>query len=618
MSDNEVPGSYDGEQMTFSMTNSDLRKGGHIVLKGRPCKIVDMSTSRTGRHGHTKVHFVGIDIFTGRKIEDIFPSTHVSDVPIIHREEYKFDGTDVDDKYLLLTDMNGNAKNDVPIPEGELGRVIMDYANSGNSGIVTVVSALGEESCNNHPDSTMARCPRIVATPIQFRFSSPILPQLSILPSSSPPSYHLRKFNLRFTQLSFTSSYSSTALSHTEDTRTRHYEYNWIDGAESLEKYKPGGYHPIMIGDMLHGRYHIVDKLGFGGYSTVWLARDTRLEQYVAVKVCIAGSKLREANILRALSPPSPHPGSNSIPVLLDEFELNGPNGNHSCYTMTPARCNLREVSFSHLFPLEVARALVGVLTLSIAYMHSRGYVHGDIHLGNILVKLPSSLNHLSIKQLYQEYGDPETVPITHRDGNPLPPNIPAKAVLPLYLGKDAEEFSLSDAEILLSDFGETFNPDLEPRLGKDCHTPLAARPPEACLGTAIWEMIGMRAIFSSEVAAVDEVISQQTDVLGSLPLEWFESWGKRDLYFDDDGVPKDGRYVWSSIDEVFEEGVQRYRRKFGMGEIDREETAAILDLMCRMLTFRQEERPTAREVLQSRWMVDWVLPDFERSSQMG
>lgn len=215
----------------------------------------------------------------------------------------------------------------------------------------------------------------------------------------------------------------------------------------------------------------------------------------------------------------------------------------------------------------------------------------------------------------------------------PLPPNIPAKAVLPLYLGKDAEEFSLSDAQIRLSDFGETFNPDLEPRLGKDCHTPLAARPPDAwfeiqtslsysadiwSLATAIWEIIGMKAIFSSEYTSVDEVICQQIDVLGSLPLEWFESWGKRDLYFDDDGVPKDGRYVWSSIDGAFEEGVQKYRRKFGMGEFDGEETAAFLDLMRRMLTFRPEERPTAREVLQSRWMVEWVLPDFERSSQMG
>ncbi|KAE8308686.1 translation protein SH3-like domain-containing protein [Aspergillus transmontanensis] len=152
MSDNEFPDSYDEQQMTYSMTNSDLRKGGHIVLKGRPCKIVEMSTSRTGKHGHTKVHFVGIDIFTGKKIEDISPSTHVSDVPVVHREEYKFDGTDVDDEYLLLTDMNGNAKNDVPVPEGDLGQVIMDYANSGNSGIVTVVSAMGEASCINIRD----------------------------------------------------------------------------------------------------------------------------------------------------------------------------------------------------------------------------------------------------------------------------------------------------------------------------------------------------------------------------------------------------------------------------------------------------------------------------------
>lgn len=41
-----------------------------------------------------------------------------------------------------------------------------------------------------------------------------------------------------------------------------------------------------MIGDVLHGgRYRVVDKLGFGGYSTVWLARDTQARRYVAVIV---------------------------------------------------------------------------------------------------------------------------------------------------------------------------------------------------------------------------------------------------------------------------------------------------------------------------------------------
>ncbi|KDE85195.1 hypothetical protein AO1008_00556 [Aspergillus oryzae 100-8] len=71
-----------------------------------------------------------------------------------------------------------------------------------------------------------------------------------------------------------------------------------IDSTESLEKYKPGGYHPIMIDDTLHGRYRVVDKLDFGGYSTVWLARDNLLERYVAVKVGISNAVLQKTNIL--------------------------------------------------------------------------------------------------------------------------------------------------------------------------------------------------------------------------------------------------------------------------------------------------------------------------------
>jgi serine/threonine protein kinase len=173
---------------------------------------------------------------------------------------------------------------------------------------------------------------------------------------------------------------STKAASHGEE------KYNWIDGVESLEKYKPGGYHPVMIGDMLHPRYHIVDKLGFGGYSTIWLARDTRQEQYVAVKVGIAGATLpRETKILRALSSSSSvHPGRKSIPVPLDEFQVHGTNGTHTCYTMAPARCNLRAVSFSRLFPIEAARALSGGIILAIAYTHSQGYVMEVSHCNSL------------------------------------------------------------------------------------------------------------------------------------------------------------------------------------------------------------------------------------------
>lgn len=252
-----------------------------------------------------------------------------------------------------------------------------------------------------------------------------------------------------------------------------------------------------------------------------------------------------------------------------------------------------------------------------------------DVHLRNILVKLPSALYQLSVEQFYETYGEPDTVPVTQRDGKPLPPNIPAVAVVPLFLGKEAEEFTLSDTHVLLSDFGESFDPTSEPRRGKSCHTPLAARPPEAffepqaalsfpadiwSLATSIWEILGMKAIFSSECFSVDELASQQIDILGPVPRSWWEQWNERSGFFDASGHPAEGRYVWPPIDQAFEEGIQKYRRMRRAGEYGRDEAIAILDLMRQMLAFRPEDRPTAEEVLKSEWMVKWCLPDFERS----
>jgi hypothetical protein len=50
---------------------------------------------------------------------------------------------------------------------------------------------------------------------------------------------------------------------------------NLLYTQESLSMYRPGGLHPVHLGDTFkNGRYKIVHKLGWGSFSTVWLAKD--------------------------------------------------------------------------------------------------------------------------------------------------------------------------------------------------------------------------------------------------------------------------------------------------------------------------------------------------------
>ena len=75
------------------------------------------------------------------------------------------------------------------------------------------------------------------------------------------------------------SSVPSTPSSETPGDRSN-WRFNMIyEPTEWIEAYRPTGYHPVHFGDLFRdGQYKIIRKLGYGAFSTVWLARDTQYE----------------------------------------------------------------------------------------------------------------------------------------------------------------------------------------------------------------------------------------------------------------------------------------------------------------------------------------------------
>jgi hypothetical protein len=162
-------------------------------------------------------------------------------------------------------------------------------------------------------------------------------------------------------------------------------QYMLIEDVENLHRYRPGGYHRIQIGDNLNeGRYCLVDKLGYGGYSTIWLARDLQRARYVALKAITADASTYtpEAGLINSFGKSPPRPGREIFPCLLDEDWVAGPNGNHRCIVTPPARMSLvdaREASTIGLFRPKVAQSIIAQLIRGVAFLHSQNIVHGGM-----------------------------------------------------------------------------------------------------------------------------------------------------------------------------------------------------------------------------------------------
>jgi translation initiation factor 5A len=71
--------------MTKPMDVGELRVGGYMMIDGEPCKIMDITKSKPGKHGSAKARIVAIGVFDGQKRQFVKPVDSGAEVPIIDK-----------------------------------------------------------------------------------------------------------------------------------------------------------------------------------------------------------------------------------------------------------------------------------------------------------------------------------------------------------------------------------------------------------------------------------------------------------------------------------------------------------------------------------------------------
>jgi serine/threonine-protein kinase SRPK3 len=140
----------------------------------------------------------------------------------------------------------------------------------------------------------------------------------------------------------------------------------------------------------------IVRKLGWGHFSTVWLARDNTTNRHVALKVVKSDghyteTALDEIQLLQRVTTSSEsHPGRSHVVGLVDDFRHNGPNGSHVCMVFEVLGENLLGLikRYQHRgVPTHIVRQIAKQILLGLDYLHTEcRIIHTDLKPENVLI----------------------------------------------------------------------------------------------------------------------------------------------------------------------------------------------------------------------------------------
>lgn len=165
---------------------------------------------------------------------------------------------------------------------------------------------------------------------------------------------------------------------------------------ESKEDYRKGGYHPVKIGDLFLQRYHVIRKIGWGHFSTVWLCFDFEDKRYVALKIVKSATNFTETakdeiQILKAVRDTDPNDPKRAKTVqLLNDFKITGPNGTHVCMVFEVLGSNLLKLIIKSQYrgiPYENVRTIIRQVLEGLDYLHTKcQIIHTDVKPENVLL----------------------------------------------------------------------------------------------------------------------------------------------------------------------------------------------------------------------------------------
>lgn len=238
-----------------------------------------------------------------------------------------------------------------------------------------------------------------------------------------------------------------------------------------------------------------------------------------------------------------------------------------------------------------------------------------DLHTGNLLFNMPG-LENWTFEEVYQRFGGLDREEIIRIDGQPATPAAPKYAVRPPDPAALIRYCLTETCTVRLVDFGEACLPTAG-ELAREVNTAVRVASPEvlfkdaAAIGmpTDIWtlactlyEIFGDHRLLESFMANADEIVVEMVRTLGKLPEPWWQMWGVRSRYFEEDGTFKTTPNASEERRVVdLKERVAKLIRKTDMTpdmELDEEESLVLVRMLGAMLRYEPSERVTASELV--------------------